>query len=101
MAGKLLSSRAGRAGVNDGLCSRLEVVPVALETGRWRGEREGQAEGSGAECPAAGTCAAKWRRIDGAWLLEAEIFAAEACGGDLCPVDDGYVPWKHDFAKDR
>ncbi len=74
-------------------CVRVsEVVPVALETGRWRGEREGQAQEPGAKSFAAGTYAAKWHRIDGTWLLEAEIFATEACGGDLCPVDDGVAP---------
>lgn len=71
-------------------CVRVsEIFPVALETGHWRGVREGQADGSGARSFAAGVYAAKWRRTDGTWLLEAEIFATEACGGDLCPVDDG------------
>lgn len=71
-------------------CVRVsEIFPVALETGRWRGEREGQADEPGAKSFAAGTYAAKWRLVDGTWLLEAEIFATEACGGDFCPVDDG------------
>jgi ketosteroid isomerase-like protein len=71
-------------------CVRVsEVFPVALESGHWRGEREGQADKPDARGFTAGTYAAKWRRIDGTWLLEAEIFATEACGGDFCPVDDG------------
>lgn len=71
-------------------CVRVsEVFPVALESGRWRGLREGQADGSGAKSFAAGVYAAKWRRVDGTWLLESEVFATEACGGDFCPVDDG------------
>jgi len=70
-------------------CVRVsEVFPVALETGHWRGVREGQADGSGAKSFAAGVYAAKWRRVDGTWLHESEIFATEACGGDFCPVDD-------------
>lgn len=74
-------------------CVRVsEVFPVALETGRWRGVSEGQAEKSGAGSFAAGVYAAKWRRVDGTWLLEAEIFATEACGGDFCPKDDGDAP---------
>jgi ketosteroid isomerase-like protein len=74
-------------------CVRVsEVFPVALESGRWRGVREGQADGSGAKSFAAGVYAAKWRRVDGTWLLESEVFATETCGGDFCPVDDGGAP---------
>jgi ketosteroid isomerase-like protein len=74
-------------------CVRVsEVFPVALETGHWRGVRGGQADGSGATSFAAGVYAAKWRRVDGTWLLESEVFATEACGGDFCPVDDGDAP---------
>ncbi|MBK7904356.1 MAG: nuclear transport factor 2 family protein [Proteobacteria bacterium] len=74
-------------------CVRVsEVFPVALETGHWRGVREGQADGSGARSFAAGVYAAKWRRVDGTWLLESEVFATEVCGGDFCPVDDGDTP---------
>jgi ketosteroid isomerase-like protein len=62
-------------------CVRVSaVVPVALESGRWRGEWEGDPGRF-----AAGAYAAKWRRVDGGWLLEAELFATEACGGDFCP----------------
>lgn len=69
-------------------CVRVSaVVPVALETGRWRGEWEGDAARF-----AAGTYAAKWRRVDGAWLLEAELFATEACGGDFCPAVEDSAP---------
>jgi len=74
-------------------CVRVsEVFPVSLETGHWRGVREGQADGSGAKSFAAGVYAAKWRRVDGTWLLESEVFATEVCGGDFCPVDDGDAP---------
>ncbi len=63
-------------------CVRVSgVAPVALENGRWRGERE-----RGAENFAAGSYSAKWRQADGVWRLEAEIFATEACGGDFCPA---------------
>jgi ketosteroid isomerase-like protein len=74
-------------------CVRVsEVFPVALENGHWRGVREGRAEKSGAESFAAGVYAAKWRRVEGTWLLESEVFATEVCGGDFCPVDDGDAP---------
>lgn len=62
-------------------CIRVfSVTPIALEYGSWRGERE-----MGRDHFATGRYSAKWRRIDGAWRLEAEIFATEACAGDLCP----------------
>lgn len=60
--------------------SVFTVAPIALEYGRWRGERETARENF-----AAGRYAAKWRRIDGAWRLEAEVYATEACSGDFCP----------------
>jgi hypothetical protein len=43
-------------------------------------------------CESAGVYAAKWRRVDGAWLLEAELFATEACGGDFCPAAEDPAP---------
>jgi ketosteroid isomerase-like protein len=74
-------------------CVRVsEVFPVALETGRWRGVREGQADSSADRSFAAGVYAAKWRRVDGTWLLESEIFATESCGGAFCPVEDADTP---------
>jgi hypothetical protein len=69
------------------MCVRVsEAFPVALESGHWRGER--QAGASGARSFAAGSYAAKWRRVDGTWLLEAELFSTEDCGGDFCPRVD-------------
>ncbi|MGA9574258.1 MAG: nuclear transport factor 2 family protein [Lysobacterales bacterium] len=68
-------------------CIRVSpVFPIALEYGNWRGERQNRTEDF-----AAGGYAAKWRRIDGHWRLESEIFSTEACGGDFCPAnnDDG------------
>jgi len=62
-------------------CVRVSpTFPVALETGHWRGEWEGDPARF-----AAGVYSAKWRQVDGAWLLEAELFATEACGGAFCP----------------
>lgn len=69
-------------------CVRVSAeFPVALESGRWRGEWEGDPGRF-----AAGAYAAKWRRVDGAWLLEAELFATEACGGDFCPAAEDPAP---------
>lgn len=56
------------------------LLPIALETGTWRGVRTDDANDF-----AAGTYAAKWRNIDGAWRLEAEIYSTESCGGSFCP----------------
>lgn len=62
-------------------CIRVfNVTPIALEYGHWRGEREAARENF-----ATGRYTAKWRRIDGRWRLEAEVFATEACAGDFCP----------------
>jgi len=63
-------------------CIRVSTIaPVALEYGSWRGERSTR-EGEFA----AGSYAAKWRKLDGGWRLESEIFATEACGGGFCPA---------------
>ncbi|MCP5397016.1 MAG: nuclear transport factor 2 family protein [Sphingomonadaceae bacterium] len=43
------------------------VEPIALETGRWEGLRDGARE-------AGGNYSAKWREVGGSWVLEAEIF---------------------------
>ncbi|NKI36364.1 nuclear transport factor 2 family protein [Wenzhouxiangella sp. XN79A] len=60
-------------------CIRTSPVrPIALERGTWRGE-------SPAGDFAAGSYSAKWRRIDGSWMLEAELFMTETCGGSACP----------------
>jgi len=50
---------------------------MAEETGAWVGywtEHDGRVE-------IRGTYTAKWRRIDGAWLLEAEVFTPQSCTG--------------------
>jgi ketosteroid isomerase-like protein len=56
------------------------LLPIALETGTWRGTRTDDPQSF-----AAGIYSAKWRKADGAWLLEAEIFATESCGAAMCP----------------
>lgn len=50
---------------------------MAEETGRWVGrwtEADGRVE-------IRGSYVAKWRRIDGQWLLEAEVFTPISCRG--------------------
>jgi ketosteroid isomerase-like protein len=50
---------------------------MAEETGTWVGrwtEADGRVE-------IRGSYVAKWRRIDGAWLLEAEVFTPTSCRG--------------------
>jgi len=64
-------------------CLRVSgVAPVALETGTWRGETV-----SDARVFAAGSYAAKWRKVKKQWRLEAEIFSTESCGGRFCPAE--------------
>jgi len=65
-------------------CVRVSTVaPVALEVGSWRGQRESAADFS------AGSYAAKWRQVDGAWKVEAEVYVTETCGGNFCPMSTG------------
>lgn len=59
------------------------TFPLALETGTWRGVGRGDPGDW-----AIGTYAAKWRKVDGTWLLEAEIFMTTDCGGSFCPDTD-------------
>lgn len=62
-------------------CIRVSpLLPIAMESGAWRGVFNTDADSF-----AAGSYAAKWRKQDGAWLLESEVFATEACGGFFCP----------------
>ena len=62
-------------------CVRVSgVAPVAMEYGVWRGQRVADEDSF-----AAGSYAAKWRKEDGEWRLEAELFSTETCAGDFCP----------------
>ena len=53
--------------------------PLAMESGSWRGAPAGSDQDF-----IGGTYSAKWRRIDGRWQLEAEIYMTASCGGALC-----------------
>jgi ketosteroid isomerase-like protein len=67
--------------VRTGQCVRVSpAAPVALEWGAWRGVSILAEDDF-----AAGRYAAKWRKQDGDWWLESEIFATEECGGRFCP----------------
>lgn len=62
---------------------RIELSPVgpmALETGRWRG-----VDPKSSSDWATGSYSAKWRQIEGRWLLEGEIYMTTACAGKNCP----------------
>lgn len=48
------------------------VEPIALERGTWT------AKASSGDCTASGTYAAKWRAMQGEWVIEAEVFATLA-----------------------
>ena len=52
------------------------VGPMALEHGRWRGAARGNAADF-----APGSYTAKWRCLRGEWVIEAEVFMTEGCGG--------------------
>lgn len=56
------------------------LLPMALESGQWRG-----ADSKSPADWASGDYAAKWRRIDGIWKLESETYMTTACGGAYCP----------------
>ena len=61
---------------------RIELSPVgpmAMETGHWRGVKAKSGDW------ASGSYSAKWRRIDGRWLIEGEIYMTTACAGSFCP----------------
>lgn len=57
---------------------RSDIAPMALEYRHWRGAGPG-------DDFAAGRYTAKWREVDGAWRLEAEVFMTTSCGGGACP----------------
>jgi len=44
------------------------VEPIAMEHGRWEGTS------CAGHCHARGTYSAKWRKVAGTWVIEAEIF---------------------------
>jgi ketosteroid isomerase-like protein len=48
------------------------VEPIAMEHGSW------DATAPDGECTAAGTYAAKWRMVEGEWVIEAEVFVTMA-----------------------
>ena len=57
-----------------------KIAPMALETGTWRGGTLASTANW-----ASGRYVAKWRKIEGAWRIESEVFMSVACGGTLCP----------------
>jgi ketosteroid isomerase-like protein len=56
------------------------LLPIALETGHWRGAAAGAAKDW-----IGGDYTAKWRRIEGVWRDEVETYVSMQCGGSLCP----------------
>lgn len=58
------------------------ISPMAMETGHWRGVNIKSAAANWAS----GTYSAKWRNIDGQWLIESEIYMTTACAGAFCPA---------------
>jgi ketosteroid isomerase-like protein len=56
------------------------LLPVALETGHWRGAAVGTPKDW-----IGGDYTAKWRRTDGVWRVEVETYVTMRCGGGGCP----------------
>jgi ketosteroid isomerase-like protein len=56
------------------------LLPIALETGHWRGAAAGTEKDW-----IGGDYTAKWRRVDGVWRVEVETYVTTNCGGTLCP----------------
>jgi ketosteroid isomerase-like protein len=56
------------------------VLPMAMESGHWRGlDSKTRSDWS------SGVYAAKWRRFGGTWKIENETYMTTACGGSWCP----------------
>ncbi|NNM78653.1 nuclear transport factor 2 family protein [Sphingomonas sp. ID1715] len=55
------------------------LLPIALETGHWRGAPSGKPDDW-----IGGDYTAKWRRTDGVWRVEVETYVTMRCGGG-CP----------------
>ena len=55
------------------------LLPIALETGHWRGATAGATKDW-----IGGDYTAKWRRTDGVWRIEVETYVTMRCGGRLC-----------------
>lgn len=58
------------------------VLPMAMESGHWRG-----VDSKSAKDWASGVYSAKWRRFAGTWKVESETYMTTACGGDWCPKE--------------
>lgn len=56
------------------------LLPIAMEYGHWRGAPAGAAKDW-----VGGAYAAKWRRGDGVWRVESEMYVTTGCGGSGCP----------------
>jgi ketosteroid isomerase-like protein len=56
------------------------LLPMAMETGRWRGT-----DSKTRRDWASGVYSAKWRRFGGTWKVESETYMTIACGRAWCP----------------
>ncbi|HEV2570089.1 DUF4440 domain-containing protein [Sphingomonas sp.] len=56
------------------------LLPIALETGHWRGATAGATKDW-----IGGDYTAKWRRIEGVWRVEVETYVTMRCEGSGCP----------------
>lgn len=58
------------------------VAPIAMERGHWRGAATEATLNS-----VGGEYSAKWRKVDGKWVIEVETYATTHCTGTLCPAN--------------
>lgn len=56
------------------------ILPIAMEYGSWRG-----AIASDTVNHVSGEYSAKWRKVNGHWMVEAETYLTTNCGGSVCP----------------
>jgi ketosteroid isomerase-like protein len=55
------------------------LVPAALERGSWRGAKAGDTVNH-----ISGDYSAKWREVNGQWVIEVETYLTTNCGGSFC-----------------
>lgn len=58
------------------------IFPIAMEHGSWRGAKANDTVNH-----VSGEYSAKWRKVNGQWMIEVETYLTTNCGGSLCPAE--------------
>ena len=61
--------------------SMSDNFPISMERGSWHG-----AKASDKVNYVGGEYSAKWREVNGHWMIEVETYLTTNCGGSLCPA---------------